>query len=67
MLLKRADDGSHLDVVRERFAKNPTAHGVFTGNAASIKYLYGALRKDGVSSKRLKNKAYWAAGKRGLE
>lgn len=54
-----------LEVVRARLAQG--MHGVFTGNAASIKQLYAALRKDGVSARRIKNVPYWAPGKRGLD
>lgn len=39
---------------------------LLTGNAAAIQHLYKAIRRSG-SSVKVKNRPYWALGKRGLE
>lgn len=49
-------------------AKTPTRTAlVLTGNAQTIKSLRALARRDGVSYRAQKNKAYWAPGKRGLD
>lgn len=66
-LVRRGEGHSHLEIVRERFRGQSSLRGAFTGNAASIRWLYSALRRDGVAGKRITNTPYWAAGKRGLD
>lgn len=69
-LTEREGGDAHLDalesqVLRDFHATRDT-HGIFTGRASSIQRLYKALRRSGVSSKQIKNVAYWAPGRKGF-
>jgi NADPH-dependent ferric siderophore reductase len=71
ILIQREAGERHLDelerLVVATFRSNPATHGILTGKADSIQRLYKALRRAGVSARQVKNKAYWAPGRRGLE
>ncbi len=62
-------DGSHLDIIRDEMTA-AVAEGAFivlTGNAATIQKLRQVLRELDFPRDRLSTKAYWAAGKVGLD
>lgn len=69
-LTLREEGDRHLDHVGDRvldaFRRVPGTHGVLTGRAASIQWLYKSLRKSGVSAKQVTNVAYWAPGRKGF-
>lgn len=69
-LVERAPDEGHLPTVAERLGaalkRHPGAHLVMTGRAQAIQALRARLREEGVSAAQ-KVKAYWSAGKRGLD
>lgn len=71
-LVERAPGDAHLGEVRRiverRLERQPPASALLTGKASSIQTIRNYLRKqDGVSSRSLRAKAYWAPGKAGLD
>jgi NADPH-dependent ferric siderophore reductase len=64
-LMERRTDDSHLAELHS--AMRGGAHYVLTGKASSIRHMSRALKAQGVESRRIQAKAYWAAGKRGLD
>lgn len=69
-LTVRSPGDRHLDGVEDAVVSAlraaPNARCVFTGKASSIQRLYKAARRAGLSSKQVKNVAYWAPGRRGF-
>lgn len=70
-LMERRTDDSHLAELQSAMTgagtPNDNAHYVLTGKASSIRQMSHALKAQGVQAKRIQAKAYWAAGKRGLD
>ena len=70
-LFAREHDDSQLDAIQRRLLDHlqgeAEASAALTGRSISIQRLYKALRQAGVATRRLKNHAYWAPGKKGLE
>ena len=70
-VVAREPGDAHLAAVEETlvraFASRQATHGVLTGKATSIQRLYKALRSAGVPAAQVRNRAYWAPGKRGLD
>jgi ferric-chelate reductase (NADPH) len=70
-LLQRETDDRHLDKIESLLIAHLQAHAnagaALTGRSISIQRLYKALRRAGIAAKRVKNHAYWAPGKTGLE
>jgi len=68
-LVARQSDDAHLPALSARVLSGAEAASryVLTGRARSIQNLRSALRAQGVSRDRLLSKAYWAAGKTGLD
>ena len=71
VLIERRDGDSHLDILSAAFdeAADRLAPDLFmlTGKATTIQHLRKSLKTRGVLSARLRNKAYWAPGKTGLD
>jgi NADPH-dependent ferric siderophore reductase len=69
-LIQREENDAHFKrleaVVLAAFQSNSATRGILTGDAASIRRVYKALRRDGVPSKQLTNLAYWAPGRKGF-
>ncbi|WNG36803.1 siderophore-interacting protein [Archangium violaceum] len=69
-VVERAPDEGHVPALAERLSaalqRRPGAHLVMTGRAQAIQALRARLRADGVGAAQ-KVKAYWSAGKRGLD
>jgi ferric-chelate reductase (NADPH) len=70
-LLERAEDDAHLNeaetLIARIAAKRAPEQFIFSGNARSIQHLTRILKRGGISSSRLKVKAYWSPGKTGLD
>jgi ferric-chelate reductase (NADPH) len=71
IFLARQLDDSHLEKASEHLQEslraNPLHPFVLTGNAKSILHLRNQMRARGLLAKETKLKAYWAAGKMGLD
>lgn len=71
LLVQKRADGAHLpDVVAaiaEQAARIPSQQWIFTGQARSIQNIQKGLKQVGVSLLGSKVKAYWSAGKTGLD
>ncbi|WP_428310119.1 siderophore-interacting protein [Hydrocarboniphaga sp.] len=71
MLLQREADERQLDDCAQRLIAalqaNAEAGAALTGRAPAIQRLYKALRRAGIPQRRIRNHAYWAPGKKGLE
>lgn len=69
-LAVRSAEDRHLERVEDEVVSAlrsaPNARCVFTGKASSIQRLYKAARRAGLSSRQVKNVAYWAPGRRGF-
>lgn len=69
-VIERTPDEAHLPAVAQRLRdaleKRPGANLVLTGRAQAIQALRSQLRAEGVAATQ-KVKAYWSAGKRGLD
>jgi NADPH-dependent ferric siderophore reductase len=52
--------------VIESFITDPT-HFILSGKAQSIQFVSRALKERGIPPRRLRTKAYWAPGKKGLD
>lgn len=70
-LVERSLDGSHLQTIaKELFdliSEIPDAKIFLTGRASSIQQVRAYLKDSGIPTNRLKVRAYWADGKRGLD
>jgi ferric-chelate reductase (NADPH) len=68
-LIERAPGDSHLAAIAEAVRRRATDATTFvlTGKAATIQYLSRVLKGQGVETRRLRNRAYWAPGKIGLD
>lgn len=66
LLFAREDDAIRRRLL-EHLQGEPEASAALTGRSISIQRLYKALRQAGIATQRLKNHAYWAPGKKGLE
>ncbi len=68
-VIGRQPDGAHRPTLRETILATPVEHATYllTGNASSIQYVSQALKQEGVPTSRIRAKAYWAAGKVGLD
>jgi ferric-chelate reductase (NADPH) len=70
-LLLRATDDRQLDqgarLLITALQSNAGAGAALTGRSISIQRLYKALRQAGIAARRIRNHAYWAPGKKGLE
>jgi ferric-chelate reductase (NADPH) len=44
-----------------------SAHFILSGKAQSIQVIGRALKETGIAPRRLRTKAYWAPGKKGLD
>ncbi len=71
IFVQRAEHDAHLAEIEAQTLKILTdwapANFVLTGKASSIQCIGKLLKKQGVTSSRLKAKAYWAPGKAGLD
>lgn len=65
---RRADDG-HLPEIADMVVDlmQPTSNFILSGKASSIQHVSRTLKADGVETRRLRAKAYWAPGKTGLD
>ncbi|WP_198086467.1 siderophore-interacting protein [Variovorax sp. E3] len=68
-LMERRTDDSHLAELLSAMVPpmDGSTHYVLTGKASSIRQMSRALKAQGVESRRIKAKAYWATGKTGLD
>ncbi|MFT4117658.1 siderophore-interacting protein [Bradyrhizobium sp.] len=68
-LIERGTDDAHLAIVEAKLSglAESGASFILTGKASSIQRASRAVKAAGVSSSRLKTKAYWAPGKTGLD
>lgn len=70
-MMKRSLEGSHLQTMaKEMFdliSEIPDAKIFLTGRASSIQQVRSYLKNSGISTNRLKVRAYWADGKKGLD
>lgn len=70
-LIERGGGDAHLHAAEAWIARVAAKHTleqyIFSGNARSIQHLTRTLRRGGISSSRLKVKAYWAPDKTGLD
>lgn len=68
-VIERVTDDAHLAAAADRLSRRAASDACFvlTGKASSIQHIGRALKTRGVGSSRIKAKAYWAAGKTGLD
>ncbi|PIA06114.1 siderophore-interacting protein [Citrobacter portucalensis] len=70
-IIERQADGAHrvkIEALADKLQQTSlSATFVLTGNAASIQPVRQFLRQRGIKASRFQNKAYWAAGKKGLD
>ncbi|MCW7468186.1 siderophore-interacting protein [Leptospira kanakyensis] len=70
-LVERSLDGSHLQTIAKEMAelisKIPDAKVFLTGRASSIQQVRAYLKNSGIPTNKLKVRAYWADGKKGLD
>ncbi|TGM78143.1 siderophore-interacting protein [Leptospira mtsangambouensis] len=70
-LVERSLDGSHLQTIAKEMAdliaEIPDAKIFLTGRASSIQQVRAYLKNSGIPTNRLKVRAYWADGKKGLD
>jgi len=68
-LMERRTDDSHLLELLSAMVPpmDGSTHYVLTGKASSIRQMSRALKAQGVESRRIRAKAYWAPGKTGLD
>ena len=69
ILIGRAAGDAHLRVAEVEVARLAArgAHVILTGKASSIQHMSRSLKAGGVTSSGVTAKAYWAAGKTGLD
>lgn len=69
-LFTRKPEDRHLERIKHEMMTvlhaSADAHGILTGKASSIQYLYKAARRVEVPAKRITNVAYWAPGRKGF-
>lgn len=70
-MIERSSDGSHLQTIAkemfELISEIPEAKIFLTGRASSIQQVRTYLKNSGIPTNRLKVRAYWADGKKGLD
>ncbi|TGK79184.1 siderophore-interacting protein [Leptospira noumeaensis] len=70
-VFERSSDGSHLQTIAKEMidliSKIPEAKIFLTGRASSIQQVRTYLKNSGIPTNKLKVRAYWADGKKGLD
>ncbi|TGL88809.1 siderophore-interacting protein [Leptospira congkakensis] len=70
-MIERSADGSHLQKLSQeivdRISQIPDAKIFLTGRASSIQQVRNYLKNSGIPTNKLKVRAYWADGKKGLD
>lgn len=69
MLVNRSADGGHLGDISDALLSHVQSAStvILCGKASSIQYVSRVLKANGVETRRLRTKAYWAPGKVGLD
>lgn len=69
IMIERQPQEAHLASLVAEIGQRANAdeHFVLTGKASSIQYISRSLKAHGVGTARLRTKAYWATGKKGLD
>jgi NADPH-dependent ferric siderophore reductase len=69
IFVERRPDDAHLHEISDAIVGfvQPTNTFILSGKASSIQHVSRTLKANGVETRRLRTKAYWAAGKVGLD
>lgn len=69
VLVERKSEDAHLGEIAAALlrARRPGSDFILTGKASSIQYASRMLKGEGVTTRSLRTKAYWAPGKTGLD